>query len=177
MPVHLVYRIVFRHLQPASAVMLALVVIPLLLSIRAIPLAAAPARQPHLGLVAAYAFDEGAGATTADASGQGHIGTLLGATWTPNGHAGAALSFDGNNDWVTVADSPLLDLTTALTLEAWTFPTQIDNSTWRTVIFKASQAIWSTLSTPILNSMARSPKGRAATSIPPASAARPPPLH
>ena len=137
MPVHLVYRIVFRHLQPASAVMLTLVVIPLLLSIRAIPLAAAPARQPHLGLVAAYAFDEGAGATTADASGQGHIGALLGATWTPNGHAGAALSFDGNNDWVTVADSPLLDLTTALTLEAWTFPTQIDNSTWRTVIFKA----------------------------------------
>lgn len=137
MPVHLVYRIVFRHLQPASAVMLTLVVIPLLLSIRAIPLAAAPARQPHLGLVAAYAFDEGAGATTADASGQGHIGALLGATWTPNGHAGAALSFDGNNDWVTVADSPLLDLTTALTLEAWTFPTQIDNSAWRTVIFKA----------------------------------------
>ena len=71
MPVHLVYRIVFRHLQPASGVMLTLVVIPLLLSIRAIPLAAAPARQPHLGLVAAYAFDEGAGATTADASGQG----------------------------------------------------------------------------------------------------------
>ena len=78
MPVHLVYRIVFRHLQPASAVMLTLVVIPLLLSIRAIPLAAAPARQPHLGLVAAYAFDEGAGATTADASGQGHIGALFG---------------------------------------------------------------------------------------------------
>ena len=129
--------------------MLTLVVIPLLLSIRAIPLAAAPARQSHLGLVAGYAFDEGAGATTADASGQGHIGALLGATWTPNGHAGAALSFDGNNDWVTGARSSS----------------------------RPSQAIWSTLSTPILNNMARSPKGRAATSIPPASAARPPPLH
>ena len=63
--------------------------------------------------------------------------TLFGATWSPDGHTGAALSFDGNNDWAAVADSPLLDLTAALTLEAWVFPTQIDNSAWRTVIFKA----------------------------------------
>jgi hypothetical protein len=33
------------------------------------------------------------------------------------------LTFDGTNDWVTVADVPSLDLTSALTLEAWVYPT------------------------------------------------------
>ena len=32
---------------------------------------------------------------------------------------GGALSFDGVNDWVTVADAAALDLTNAMTLEAW----------------------------------------------------------
>ena len=55
------------------------------------------------GLIAAYAFDEGTGTTTADATGTGHTGTLTGATWTAAGKNGNALSFDGVNDWVTVA--------------------------------------------------------------------------
>ena len=40
----------------------------------------APPTPP--GLVGAWAFDEGAGTTTADASGKGNLGTLTGATWT-----------------------------------------------------------------------------------------------
>jgi len=39
------------------------------------------------------------------------------------GKFGAALSFDGINDWVTVPDSPSLDLTTGMTLDAWIYPT------------------------------------------------------
>lgn len=75
------------------------------------------------GLVAAYGFDENAGGTVADASGTGNPGTISGATWTTSGLFGNALTFDGVNDLVTVADSASLDLTTALTVEAWIYPT------------------------------------------------------
>jgi glucose/arabinose dehydrogenase len=96
---------------------------------------AAPAALPP-GLVAAYGFNEGSGATTADASGNSHTGTISGAAWSTQGRFGNALSFDGVNDWVTAADSPLLDLTTGMTLEAWVFPTAHGNGTWRNVIMK-----------------------------------------
>jgi Concanavalin A-like lectin/glucanases superfamily/Bacterial Ig domain/Cadherin-like domain len=75
------------------------------------------------GLVAAYGFNEGSGTSVSDASGNGRTGTISGATWSTQGKFGNALSFDGVNDWVTVADAPALDLTTGMTLEAWVFPT------------------------------------------------------
>jgi VCBS repeat-containing protein len=78
-----------------------------------------PAAQ---GLVAAYSFDDGSGTTVADASGNGHTGTISGATWSSQGKFGGALAFDGSNDWVTIADTPDLDLTTEMTLEAWVYP-------------------------------------------------------
>jgi hypothetical protein len=86
-----------------------------------------------VGLVAAYGFEEGAGTTVGDASGSGNTGTISGATWTA-GHSGTALSFDGINDWVTIADAASLDLTTGMTLEAWVNPANIN--TWRTVVLK-----------------------------------------
>ena len=89
---------------------------------------------PPPGLVAAYAFDEGSGTTAADASGRGNPGTLLGATWNASGRFGAALNFDGVNDWVTVADSASLDLTNAMTMMAWVRPTTTGG--WRTALFK-----------------------------------------
>jgi VCBS repeat-containing protein len=85
------------------------------------------------GLVAALGFNEGTGTTTADASGAGHTGTLSGPVWMP-GRFGSALSFDGINDVVTVNDSAALDLTTAMTLEAWVNPRT--GSGWRTVLMK-----------------------------------------
>jgi hypothetical protein len=85
-------------------------------------------------LVAAWGFEEGAGGTIADASGTGNNGTISGATWTTAGKYGGALSFDGVNDLVTVADSASLDLTTAYTLEAWVRPTS--TSDWRNVLLK-----------------------------------------
>ena len=85
-------------------------------------------------LVAAYGFNEGTGSTVADASGKGNNGTISGATWTAGGKYGGALSFDGVNDWVTVNDANSLDLTGAMTLEAWVQPTAING--WETVILK-----------------------------------------
>jgi glucose/arabinose dehydrogenase len=87
------------------------------------------------GLVASYSFSEGSGSTTQDASGNSLTGTISGATWTTAGKFGSALSFDGVNDWVTVADANALDLTTSMTLEAWVFPTALGSS-WRNVIIK-----------------------------------------
>lgn len=86
------------------------------------------------GLVAAYSFDEGSGTTVADRSGYANTGTISGAIWSNQGKFGSALSFDGADDWVTVADSPSLDLTTGMTLEAWVYPTA--NTGWRTVVLK-----------------------------------------
>ena len=45
---------------------------------------------PVDGLVAAYGFMEGSGATTADASGNNNTGTLSGASWTAAGQSGNA---------------------------------------------------------------------------------------
>ncbi len=75
------------------------------------------------GLVAAYSFNEGTGTSVADASGNGHTGVISGATWSTQGKFGNALSFDGVNDWITVSATSLLNLTSAMTLEAWVFPT------------------------------------------------------
>lgn len=86
------------------------------------------------GLVAAYTFHQGSGTSVADASGLGRTGTISGATWSAAGRFGKALSFDGVNDMVTVADAASLDLTTGMTLEAWVNPTAL--SGWRTVVLK-----------------------------------------
>ena len=88
-------------------------------------------RRAHRA-VAAYGFGEGTGASTADGSGNGNSGTISGASWSTAGHFGNALSFDGVNDWVTVADAASLDLTSGMTLEAWVFPTAL-GTVWRTV--------------------------------------------
>ena len=87
------------------------------------------------GLVAAYSFDEGAGTTVADASGNGNTGTINGATWTTAGRYGSALVFDGTSTSVTVANAASLGLTTGMTLEAWVYPTGALTG-WRAVIDK-----------------------------------------
>ncbi len=81
-------------------------------------------------------MNEGSGTILADWTGKGHTGTLSGAAWTPAGRFGGALSFDGVNDWVTVADAADLDLTTGLTLEAWVYPTVSGGGSWRNVLIK-----------------------------------------
>ena len=91
--------------------------------------------NPSTGLVAAYSFEEGSGSTTADVSGQGNPGVISGASWSARGKFGNALYFNGANSWVTINDSPSLDLTNSMTLEAWVYPTSA-MSGWRAVINK-----------------------------------------
>ena len=65
------------------------------------------------------------GQVLAELTGNGLNGTISGATWTAQGKFGSALTFDGVNDWVTVNDANDLDFTTAMTLEAWVYPTAL----------------------------------------------------
>ena len=71
------------------------------------------------GLLAGYAFDEGSGPTTGDASGNGITGFLSGASWAQAGKYGKALSFDGSTGYVDLDDPPQLQLTGSMTLSAW----------------------------------------------------------
>ena len=59
---------------------------------------------------------------------------VSGAVWSASGRFGSALSFDGVNDWVTVADSASLDLSSGMTVEAWVRPSKAGG--WRTVVCK-----------------------------------------
>ncbi|MBI3408481.1 MAG: fibronectin type III domain-containing protein [Planctomycetes bacterium] len=85
-------------------------------------------------LVAAYSFNEGAGTTVADASGNANAGSIASATWSAAGKYGAALKFNGTSARVNINDSNSLHLSSAMTLEAWVNPTV--TTSWRNVILK-----------------------------------------
>ena len=122
------YRSPLRHLGHALVVLVAFGFL------------AAPAQnaQPS-DLVAAYAFDEGSGSSVADLSGNGNVGALDGASWTTAGKFGSALSFNGSSSRVRVPDAPSLDLTSAVTLEAWVYPAAAQ-SDWRAVVQKEADS-------------------------------------
>ncbi len=74
------------------------------------------------GPVISLPFNEGTGTTATDTTGNGNTGTLInGPAWT-TGKTGGALSFDGSNDSVYVANSSSLNTaTTGLTVSAWVY--------------------------------------------------------
>lgn len=115
---------------------------------------------PNTGnLAAAYCFNEGAGGTLNDSSGNANHGILTnGPIWTVNGRYGSALVFDGIDDKVVVPDSNSLDLTTSLTLEAWVYPTTAMND-WDTVLMKEYPASNELLYTLYANSNTNLPAG------------------
>jgi hypothetical protein len=90
------------------------------------------------GLVAAFGFEEASGTTVNDSSSSLNHGTLTGAARSTEGRFGTSMSFDGAGDWITVPDSNTLDLTNAMTLEAWVKPSAL--SGWRTVLMKEQTA-------------------------------------
>ena len=112
--------------------MWSLFIVFILLTVAAV--APAPAQTLPSGTVAAYGFNEGTGTVLGDASGNLNTGTRSGASWTTSGRYGSALSFNGTSNLVNVNDAPTLDLTTAMTLEAWVYPTISSGS--RPVVFK-----------------------------------------
>jgi chitodextrinase len=101
------------------------------------PIASATTTGSANGLVAAYGFSEGSGTTTLDASGNGNVATISGATWAASGKYGSALVFNGTSALVTINNSASLQLTTGMTLEAWVNPSVV-NTAWRDVIYKAN---------------------------------------
>ena len=78
--------------------------------------------------MAAYGFNEGSGTVVSDVSGNGNNGTISGATWTTSGKYGNALSFNGTNALVTINNAPSLQLTSAMTVEAWVYPTTVNSA-------------------------------------------------
>ena len=77
------------------------------------------------GLIAYYPFSGNAN----DASGNGHNGTVHGATLTTDrfGNPSSAYSFDGLKDYVRVPDDPQLDGMNALTLSVWVKIDSVDH--------------------------------------------------
>jgi hypothetical protein len=87
------------------------------------------------GLVAAYGFNETSGTTVPDASGNNNTGTLgSGVTRSTQGKFGSALVFNGASV-VTIPTATSLNLTTAMTLEVWVYPTMAQPN-WPAVIVK-----------------------------------------
>ena len=97
----------------------------------------APQASAQSGLVAAYSFDEGTGNSVKDSSSNSNSGSITNATWTASGRYGAALAFNGTNALVSVPSSSSLQLTGAMTLEAWIRPTTV-SAQWRDVIYKGN---------------------------------------
>ena len=98
------------------------------------PTAAVPDEQairnaPDSIPVARYCFDEGNGAVAGSAA-NGPQASIHGAKHVKAGN-GYALSFDGNDDYVRVANSEVLNITGAnLTVECW-FKVDDPKATWR----------------------------------------------
>jgi hypothetical protein len=88
------------------------------------------------GPVAAWEFNEGGGLVAIDSVGTNH-GALSGGIARVPGRSGAgeALLFNGLDGLVTVPDAAELDLTTAMTLEAWVNPSTT-NELWQSVVLK-----------------------------------------
>jgi hypothetical protein len=93
------------------------------------------------GLIGYWKFDEGAGATAADASGKGLTGEIKGAKWTDNAKSGKALDFDGNSV-VEVKYNPVMDnMQEGITVCAWV--NRRASSSWNMVASREVKETWS----------------------------------
>ena len=92
--------------------------------------------------VGIWRFEEGAGINIHDESGYGNHGTFYGNPTPvfPDGvYSGTkALQFDGVDDYVDCDNDPSLNITDALTIEAWIYPQTIDPLT--TILAKQNSA-------------------------------------
>jgi hypothetical protein len=70
-----------------------------------------------------------------DSSGNSNHGTLAGGATYTSGKYNAGCSFDGSNDYISVADSSSLDLTHGYTLAAWVKPSA-SMTTFKTIMVK-----------------------------------------
>jgi len=77
---------------------------------------------PDIHTVGLWHFNENAGDTAFDSSGNGLHGILQnGASWDAGGKFGSCISFASNNQRICVPDTSLLDLSNEFTLDAWIY--------------------------------------------------------
>ncbi len=96
---------------------------------------------PGNTLAGAWGFAAGSGTTTVDSSGNSNTATFVNApTWTSAGRYDNAISFDGINQSLSVADANSLDFTQSFTLSAWVQPSVI-HTDYRQVIGKRGNTI------------------------------------
>jgi hypothetical protein len=69
-------------------------------------------------------FEEGGGDTTTDQA-SGLVGTINGAEWTGDGKFGNALEFSAAGHFVEFPEDAVMDITDAVTMEAWVLPIQV----------------------------------------------------
>jgi hypothetical protein len=84
-----------------------------------------------------WKFDEGSGTAAKDSSGNGNDGTISGATWT-GGKYGSGLSFDGTGNYVDAGNGSNLNISNAITIEAWIKLAAIPNNPYSTIISKGN---------------------------------------
>jgi len=94
-------------------------------------------RFSQRGLVGHWRFNEGTGSTAKDSSPFGNNGTIHGASWV-RGKFGYALKFDGTDDYVDCGSDDSLNITDAITIEAWIYPKGAGVSTYPRIIDKSS---------------------------------------
>ena len=89
------------------------------------------------GLVVYFAFEEGAGKTVADLSGNGQDGKLEGDTSWTDGKFGKSVNFGGKNGIVRVEHSDAFEFTDGITIAAWILPTlKAGPGTWQLIAAK-----------------------------------------
>ncbi|MHC4249953.1 MAG: LamG-like jellyroll fold domain-containing protein [Planctomycetota bacterium] len=89
------------------------------------------------GLVGHWTFDEGGGSVARDWSGRGHHGRIKGGVRWRKGKIGAALAFDGVNDYVTVRQDSVLEPSNAITVALWAYATNSHAGTCADLVRKA----------------------------------------
>ena len=100
------------------------------------------------GFTAGYAFSEGSGATTRDASTNGLTGALQGAAWTSSGKYGNALVFNGTTSYVDLGNPATLQLTSSATWSAWVYPTANPGDDGQIIAKSATSDGWQLKTTP-----------------------------
>lgn len=111
-------------------------------------------------MVAWWKFDENSGNTTADSSGNGHNGELVGnPKWqSSGGKVGGALDCDGDGDYIKIGHESSFDFREEITVAAWVNITKVPvewtpivtkgNSAWRLVTYRAERKFHFTVTGP-----------------------------
>jgi len=90
------------------------------------PVTLTVANAQTAGLVAGWSFNEASGTSATDSSGNENTATLVNGVARSTGKYGGGLTFDGVNDYLSIPNSPSLDISgTGLTLSMWINPQAI----------------------------------------------------